>query len=412
MGFLERSRSFRRKDLGVQNRRVEQSPANQKTRASMSTMGYEIRRPSTGGGAGSGTQKGQIESLRPQTAGRASEREATALPPMPTADDIHSFKFPPPPAIIDSPRSSSSHSRNLTVHGNGSMAGLTLTASRRTAPEYKRSFTSPMQVPQASVQRGVVKMSTRELPKLEPTPAPSKKPTLHKSKSSTWRSIFQRKQSKPPVPDFDTTAYAPPVPQAGPVHKSTANVAKEKASADEPLPPPPRVNTHIRTQSRGAFRQTRRLELEQSFTGTPGTVEKALGISQKAPAPPASPVSTSPVDSSMSPMHIRPPLSRISTKRSTHSQQFYDAKSTNSSQVDLSPKATPAATKLLTPRLEVSIPGVELDRYSVMFEKLLQPKQTLLERRKTALQGLQLPGGDLASDQVSNTGLLKCRFSC
>lgn len=50
-----------------------------------------------------------------------------------------------------------------------------------------------------------------------------------------------------------------------------------------------------------------------------------------------------------------------------------------------------------TPHLEVSIPRVEMERYSVMFERLLDPKQTILERRghaQTAKSPLSIPRED------------------
>ncbi|KAK3068051.1 hypothetical protein LTR53_014670 [Teratosphaeriaceae sp. CCFEE 6253] len=39
-----------------------------------------------------------------------------------------------------------------------------------------------------------------------------------------------------------------------------------------------------------------------------------------------------------------------------------------------------------TPRLDLDIPGAELERYSVMFEKLLEPRQSLLERRQSKVR--------------------------
>lgn len=42
-------------------------------------------------------------------------------------------------------------------------------------------------------------------------------------------------------------------------------------------------------------------------------------------------------------------------------------------------------------RLNVNIPAVEMERYSVMFEKLLKPQASLMERRQTIVKQLNLP---------------------
>ncbi|KAK4956235.1 hypothetical protein LTR10_005756 [Elasticomyces elasticus] len=39
-----------------------------------------------------------------------------------------------------------------------------------------------------------------------------------------------------------------------------------------------------------------------------------------------------------------------------------------------------------TPKLDLDIPGAEMERYSVMFEKLLEPRQSILERRQSKAQ--------------------------
>lgn len=380
MGFLERSRSLRRKDSAVPLRiKTEQSPA---TRIAVKETNTPVRntpvrstpatprdgtRPSTTGKTASGAQKDK-EAGRPRTAGRASEREQQ--PPMP---EYHSFKFP---NSQESPRASASHSRNLTLHTNGSMQALD---SPRKAPEYKRSFTTPMHVPQASIHKGTVKLSSKDLPKLEPMPAPAQKkqPTLHKSKSSTWRSLFQRKQSKPPIPDFDPNEFVsqspakqnvPALPALPALPAPSSKVQSKKQMA---LPaPPPKITGHVRTESRGMARQTMRAELDKaSFDKNSGpTISKTPAGSRR-----------------VSLKQERPQISRSTTEASLAvSEQYFDAISNAS--------GSPRSAVERGPRLEISIPTVELERYSVMFEKLLKPKQSLLERRKTAIQGLSLPG--------------------
>ncbi|KAL1303364.1 hypothetical protein AAFC00_006761 [Neodothiora populina] len=409
MGFLERSRSLRRKDSATPLKKRDNSPSNKSavqssqqraTRDRSATVAAaaarDALRPSSTGR--SLNQKEPKEDTRPRTAGRVSERENARQPPVPNmTTDYHSFKFP---SAAASPRVSTSQVRNLTLNPNGSAAALAVEPQGK-APVYKRSFTTP--VPQATVQGGSVKMTTKDLPKLEATPAPtgtSKRPTLHKSRSSTWKSFFSRKQSKPPVPDFDA-ADVPPIPTKesrndsplkGPSPKGTPAVSPKDSSASSALPASMDQNTksaqkadkkHSRQESRGLARQTMRADLDKAqfekYSQTSGSKSSESRLAA-----------------------LRPDMLRGKTETSiaspASSETYFDALSRRAA----SNPGTPMGMPPHTPRLEVSIPTVEMERYSVMFEKLLKPRQTILERRKTNVpQGLQLP----ADAGASNEGL-------
>ena len=383
MGFLERSRSLRRKDSAIPLKKTELPQATRATGRGPSTpqaAAQDLRpRPATSNSAHN-VSKDQKDTARPR-ASTGSRVEQTQhrehQPPMPEMTaDYQSFRFPTP-TPTDSPRPSTSYGRNITLRGNGSATALALDESAR-PPQYKRAFTSPAHVPQASVHNGSIKLSTKDLPKLEATDVPSpKKPTLHKSRSSTWKSFFQRKQSRPPVPGFDPSE----VKHAPPQRKATATTPVDLEV--QALPTPFKSSGRTGTETRGMTRQIMRAEIDRAL------------FAKTAAANASSPTA---VSSTMQPL-VRPELPRSATTNSlAPSERFFDADSRTSSVSDVSPKSANAAKG---PRLEVSIPTVELDRYSVMFEKLLQPKSSILERRKTALQGLQLPGEASASGKVS-----------
>ncbi|KAK1818989.1 hypothetical protein LTR12_006561 [Friedmanniomyces endolithicus] len=53
------------------------------------------------------------------------------------------------------------------------------------------------------------------------------------------------------------------------------------------------------------------------------------------------------------------------------------------------------------PRLDLDIPGAEMERYSVMFEKLLEPRQSILERRQSkAKRQRSVVGGKVARKEL------------
>lgn len=379
MGFLERSRSLRRKDSAAPLERSEQSPAVRKAarERSSTVAAQDARRPTSSRTASSAQSQN-----RPRTAGRVAERELEQQPPLPDViSEYRPFRFPA--SSESSPRPSTSHNRTLTVHADGS--GVGGVNSPRSVPECKRSFTSPLHVPQASVHQGVVKLSTKELPKLEPTPEPTmKRPVLHKSKSSTWKSFFQRRQSKPSIPEFNASNL-PPLPKKDD-KKSVATSRDSSSLPKQPIPAPLKVATHVRSesQSRVMARQTKRAEMDKAQFE-----KQAAAIATKSMAL-----------SSVPSKDLRPQVNRSVTEGSV----YFDALSRTGTRTD-SPSGLSSGAKgeeiPPTPRLELSIPNAEMERYSVMFEKLLKPRQSLLERRKTAVKGLQLPGEAPASGRVS-----------
>ena len=349
MGFLERSRSLRRKDSAVPLQRREQKDVT-----TTDTPKEATPRPSTGRAPPMSIYNPQREDARPRTAGRQ---------PLPTlsVDYPPNYRFPTP---TDSPRTPSFHSRNLTVQNN--VSGVNVGLARPVKPEYKRSHTTPMHVAQASIHQGTVKMSTNVLPSLDAAPVASpkkEKRTLHKSKSSTWRSFFQRRQSRPPVPDFES---------AEPKQRMNGDSSvRPKEIPDVPRVPSPMATEHSRPQSRGVTRQNMRAEMDKIHFS-----KQTQSTSKPFPVP----------NGQWQP--DRPQMARNVSVESWTARQHSGLQPHSSKSAAASPMRE-KPTK--GPRLEVSIPAVELERYSVMFEKLLKPKVSLMERRKTVVQGLSLP---------------------
>ncbi|KAF1352205.1 hypothetical protein BDV97DRAFT_348961 [Delphinella strobiligena] len=379
MGFMERSRSLRRKDSAAPLERSGQSPAVRTTarERSATVAAQDSRRPISSRTASSAQSQN-----RPRTAGLGAERELEQQPPLPDViSECRPFRFPA--SSESSPRPSTSHNRTLTVQADGSAPGGV--NSPRNVPEYKRSFTSTLHVPQASVHQGVVKLSTKELPKLEPTPEPAmKKPVLHKPKPSTWKSFFQRRQSKPSIPEFNGTNL-PPLPNKDD-KISGATPWDSSPLPKEPIPAPSKVATHARSQSQSRVlaRQTKRAEMDKAQFE-----KQAAAIATKS-------LALSGVPSK----DLRPQVKHSVTEGSVYFEALSRTGTCSDKPADSPPSATGAEIPP-TPRLELSIPNAEMERYSVMFEKLLKPRQSLLERRKTAMKGLQLPGEAPASGRLT-----------
>ncbi|GAB7349892.1 hypothetical protein MBLNU459_g0584t1 [Dothideomycetes sp. NU459] len=364
MGFLERSRSLRRQEKDTRKRSATVSAAQREPKA---PTPENVSRGEPNGALlsrGFGTQKG----ARPRTAGR-ERADDEALPPPPSMEILsgeHTFRFPSP-----SPRQSSS---SMTYHRNSSTIGIAL-GSPRQIPGYQRSFTSPA-VPQASVENGVIKISAKltgiEHSIASSTPKDDKeprRPTLHKSKSSTWKSFFQRKPARPAMPDSFGSSELPPVP----VQDKAASADGKKSVVRSDTKKASQPSSHIRGESRGDVRRNLRAELDKAH------------FEQSTSSPVAPKVAQSKFSA-----QARPSPARSNTANSESSEEFFDAVSRKGSDGGLSLSQSPKQPPSM-PRLDISIPDVEMERYSVMFEKLLKPHQSIMERRHTHIKKLQLP---------------------
>ncbi|CAD0096150.1 unnamed protein product [Aureobasidium vineae] len=359
MGFLERSRSLRRKETPFMRKKLDETTTSQE--AKDANVEREAQRPikSAHGykdSAMKGTQTPSEALSRPRTASKVPILEKHPEVPMPNSARNFARRM----SMTPSPRSTTT---KLTLHANHSTPGVAF-ESRPSNP--KRSMTTPIEpLPTLArkEEKSVEVVVPLAPPKAEaPSAAPRKEPHLRKSKSGTWRSFFLRKQSKPPLPDFNPADVAPPPALPKPSIKSfmPASSAKEGKKLHR--------NSISVDKTRGNQTGTR-----QQFT-------KSMGDRSALPQLKVANLST-----------LEPPPRSTARSPSAESamSQYFDAASYNSGpSLPVTPLGGPN-------RLNVNIPAVEMERYSVMFEKLLQPQTSIMDRRQTMVKQLNL------SDQPS-----------
>jgi hypothetical protein len=244
----------------------------------------------------------------------------------------HTFKLaegnPRRSSMTPSPRTTPPR---LTTHSNHSTPIVS-----QSPPKYKRSVTTPITTSRLVPKQEEKTVEFASVVKIDSaSPAPCKEPPLRKSKSGTWRSFFSRKQSQPPLPDFNTAEYAPPpaVPKIPLRSKeSTRGFTFGKASKDAT-----------------AARPTKDGQNYIPVDKTTGTAVNRAKFTKSMGDP--SELSRSDLDK----------LAGLTTTPFEGTGQL---------------------------RLDVNIPTVEMERYSIMFEKLLKPQTTLIERRQTTIKKL------------------------
>ncbi|KAI4722704.1 hypothetical protein E4T48_00991 [Aureobasidium sp. EXF-10727] len=353
MGFLERSRSLRRKETPFMRKKVDDETTTtqqaqdvdverEAPRPIKSAHGYKVSTIK-------GTQTPPEALSRPRTANRVPVLDKHPEVPMPNSARNFARRM----SMTPSPRTTTT---KLTLHANHSTPGVAF-ESRPGNP--KRSMTTPTgPVPTLAKkeEKAVEVVVPVAPPKAEaPSAAPRKEPHLRKSKSGTWRSFFSRKQSKPPLPDFNPADIAPPPA----LPKSSSKSSVPASSAQEGKKP--HRNSISVDKTRG--------KLTKSMSDTSALPQLKTSNLLTLEPPPRSTARSPSAESAMS--------------------QYFDAASYNS---DASLPVTPLGGPN---RLNVNIPAVEMERYSVMFEKLLQPQTSIMDRRQTMVKQLNL------SDQPS-----------
>lgn len=332
------------------------------------------------------SQTSSKDSSRPRTANKAPVREMySELPPPPSMESLTDSRLFKPShgasrrmSMTPSPRNTA---QRLTIHSNHSTPGIVSDSQRHP----KRSMTTPIDAPLHAPKSGAKKDPEPVAPaKTEASAASRKEPHLRKSKSGTWRSFFSRKQSKPPVPDFNTADIAPcPVPPKAIIKSkdSAKSFSQSKASpkestpASDPVPAVPakdakRLDRYSISvdKTRGLQKQTQNRAQFTKSLGDPSSLPQLKLENLSAMEPPPRSFARSP------------------SAESAMSQYFDAASHTSGPSMPATPLDAPRQ-----PRLDISIPPVEMERYSVMFEKLLKPQPTLMERRQTMLKQLDIP---------------------
>lgn len=381
MGFLERSRSLRRKETPFMRKKNDETSTTQQVESASADAERDAQRSvkSAHGQKASiwkGTQTPPSDSSRPCTASKAPTQEAQAEVQMPNSArnfaEPLAFKLSNRPSrrmsMTPSPRTMTA---KLTLHANHSTPGVAFENSR--SP--KRSMTTPIE-PLPTLTKKEEKQAVPLAPtKAEPpSAAPRKEPHLRKSKSGTWRSFFSRKQSKPPLPDFNPADIAPPP-------------ALPKTSSKSSVPQIPVKDGNKLDRNSITVDKTR---VVQNQTGTRAHNTKSIGDTSSLPQLKASNL-----------LSLEPPLRSTARSPSAESavSQYFDAASQNSGpSLPVTPLEGPHQR-----RLNVDIPAVEMERYSVMFEKLLKPQTSLMDRRQTMVKQLNL--SDQPSGRVRIEGL-------
>jgi len=254
--------------------------------------------------------------------------------------------------MTPSPRTTTTR---LTLHANHSTPGVVSEGPRNP----KRSMTTPIEPLPTVIKKEEKPVETIAPLKTEaPSAAPRKEPHLRKSKSGTWRSFFSRKQSKPPLPDFNPAdvAQPPALPKISSKSSVPAIPAKDGKRLDR--------NSISVDKTRG-MQNGPRAQSTKSIGDTSALPQlKAANFSALQP-PPRSTARSPSAESAMS--------------------QYFDASSHTSGSLPVTP-----LEELGQRRLNVNIPAVEMERYSVMFEKLLKPQTSLMDRRQTMVRQLNL----------------------
>jgi hypothetical protein len=365
MGFLERSRSLRRKETPFMRKKNDETTTTQQAKDVDVEKDTQRNVKSAHGNKDSalkGTQTPPSDLSRPRTASKVLAPETFPEVPMPNSArnfaESLAFKLPSGPSrrmsMTPSPRTTTTR---LTLHANHSTPGVVSEGPRNP----KRSMTTPIEPLPTLTKKEEKPVEIVAPPKIEAvSAAPRKEPHLRKSKSGTWRSFFSRKQSKPPLPDFNPADVAPPP-------------ALPKASSKFSVPPVP-------------VKDGKRLDRNSI------SVDKTRGV-HNGPRAQYTPQLKAPDLLSLQP----PPRSTArSPSAESAMSQYFDASSHTSGSLPVTPLDESGQR-----RLNVNIPAVEMERYSVMFEKLLKPQTSIMDRRQTMVRQLDLseqPSGRVSPD--------------
>lgn len=338
MGFLERARSTRG--------RHQRSRSNKGDEAVPQSTPYQSKHSAKRKSIFPGLSSNVAEPTRPRAASarasysfnqsavadKATSREEIALPPNTSHFAAnHSFKCPSPALVNNktkrTPPTSVAHLPTMPDSTASTFSPAPKSSSRTAPPTWNRAVTDPVL---STTQRETL---PRQADTWEQSHSGSQRPQLRKQKSA-WKSfgdLFRGKQARQPIPD-QFYQVQPPSNEALVQSKHTAQ--GRVGVLESPVPSP--VGKDDRTVAR----------VDSGHTSL--VPSGAKGLNSILPPTPADnfPVRTSSLEPAPNAEH------EVNTDRRR------------------------------TPRLDINIPEAGFDRYSVMFEKLLEPKVPLLERRQ------------------------------
>lgn len=346
MGFLERARSQRGRHQRARSSRIEDhSLQGQPTQLKRSAT--RVKRKSIFPGLSSNSTvsttceasqpksksaRASINHTNPEEKAVPKEQQVVEPSRMHFQAGNESFRFPSPALVNDNPKGTplSSITPLPPIRNNSSncLSALPQAPSKTLPPAWGRSVTDPV-------------LSTKPQPVLtaqaqtwEPQQDEKPAPQIRKQRSA-WKSLgglFKGKQSRPPIPE--------PFYQVQPSsNDSSATSSRKVGVLDSPLPSPARI-------------ENRPTRVDSGHSSPGGSDEKRVKSQSRPPR----------VDS-LPGASRRPSEKSVSLAHQNEGTEVEDPQK--------------------TPKLDIDIPGGGFDRYSVMFEKLLEPRVSLLERRQS-----------------------------
>lgn len=352
MGFLERSKSFRTKDASAERSKEDVVGPTRKIHSEKRAL-REFSKEENGWKASSARDG---PSRRDAGTGSANNSKLSQVTKQTknVENTNNAWRLQTP-----SPDYTPNHSVAFNVRN--SQIGVAL-GSPAHPPTWGRSYTTGHVSTSLSTSREAATFVEQQRDNTVATVS-QVRPALKKAKSSTFKSFFQRKPSKQAISEPFYKVQQPQVTPAAapePPAKEAGSVVSRKPSETENEK---KRHAHERTVSRGLIRQNMRADMDAAH----------FGAGKRSVTSPAvqTLVITIPIPVSQSPRLV------------SDGESFDSLAQVDSNNKDSKVEIGVARQLPLTPRLEVDIPSVEMERYSVMFEQLLMPpQQTILERRK------------------------------
>ncbi|KAK5128385.1 hypothetical protein LTR85_003053 [Meristemomyces frigidus] len=311
---------------------------------------------------------------RPRTANRTNDRGEnlqTLGETIEIREGGDTFHFPTPSPRLPPPKSATFQAApSPLAAGERTPIGVAIGSPAQVAPSWGRSFTSASPATKMERQPPPVRAHTTHTALAGPAEGSFKAPELRKKKSS-WKTLgglFHRHSPKTEIQEPFYKVRVEP--------ESTAAQARPLIDTPSPSPVPvqsPRSisSHHSRTPSatRGMARFEARAEADRASL-MPNIESKML---------------RTPANQRVSIMPMPKPLGSIRDSEDMFTTRHDDRKDSPMSNSGVTvPGAVPR-----TPRLDLDFPSAEMERYSVMFEKLLEPRQSILERRQSKLKRLK-----------------------
>ncbi|KAF2086573.1 hypothetical protein K490DRAFT_66357 [Saccharata proteae CBS 121410] len=326
------------------------------------------------------------ELARPRTASSTRERthalHIKGAPIVVTADEqTYDFPTPSPKAIMEA--------RELRGERTIGMAVGSPTRGSRSPTRGS---------PNAAVRNAGTNLAN--VTNADSLPGPSSTPQTAKPKHSRWKSIFGRKLPAPPpqqpTPDNARRAAARPSKEShskgtsrshttaprtdSPTRKGSRSAQKQHGTREI------KATTHIREASKSRPELPRsRSDIPSSRSRTQDANDKPTGL--RKPNPPPLNTSKSRPSHSSGRSPTPPPKDRSA---STPTIPTFHMAALEKLETPEWPRPSTDRSPVNSPMLDVDIPKVELERYSVMFSSLLNSnRQSIYIRRQGAQQKLK-----------------------